>query len=106
MTHALRLSEEIPRYRPPHAARSNEFSPDRTVELLDEFDRHKSSNRQFNAGCDLFRLGEKRDAIYRLVNGWVALYTLLEGGSRQILHFALPGAVLAFAPGRVMTHSA
>jgi CRP-like cAMP-binding protein len=74
--------------------------------MLDEFDRHKSSNRQFNAGCDLFRLGEKRDAIYGVVNGWVALYTLLEDGSRQILHFALPGAVLAFAPGRVMTYSA
>jgi CRP/FNR family transcriptional regulator len=36
------------------------------------------------------------------------LYTLLEDGRRQILHFALPGAVLGFHPGRgaMMTYGA
>lgn len=106
MTQVLKLSEEIPKHRAAHTARRNEFTPDRATDLLDEFGRRKSSHRRFDAGYDLFRPGEKRDAIYRLVDGWVALYTLLENGSRQILHFALPGAVLAFAPGRVMTYSA
>jgi CRP-like cAMP-binding protein len=106
MAQVLSLSAETSKYRSAYTARRDGFSPDCAIALLDEFDRRKSSNRQFKAGCDLFGPGEKRDAIYRLVDGWVALYSLLEDGSRQILHFALPGAVLAFVPGRVMTYSA
>jgi CRP-like cAMP-binding protein len=106
MAQLLRLSGEIPKHRAAHTATKDECSPSRVIDLLDEFDRRKSGHRQFSAGCDLFRPGEKRNAIYRLVDGWVALYMLLEDGSRQILHFALPGAVLAFAPGRVTTYSA
>jgi CRP-like cAMP-binding protein len=70
------------------------------------FDECKSADRTFGAGRDLFRFGDRRDAIYKLVGGWVALYSLLEDGSQQILHFALPGALLGFAPGRVMTYGA
>ena len=96
----------MPKYLAAYTAWRDGFSADCAIELLGELDRHKSGNREFKAGCDLFTPGEKRDVIYRLVDGWVALYSLFEDGSRQILHFALPGAVLAFAPGRVMTYSA
>ena len=70
--------------------------------------RYKSVDREFKAGCDLFRLGEDGQAIYGLVEGWVALYSLREDGRRQILQFALPGTVLAFAPRRdsVLNYSA
>lgn len=61
---------------------------------------YKSSDRALKAGNDLFRLGEPCDAIYALVDGWMFLYTLLEDGRRQILHFALPGAVLGLYPAR------
>ena len=106
MRQVLNLSEEIPKHRLASAARTDGLSPGWAAGLLDEFDRHKSSDRQFTAGSDLFSPGERRDAIYRLVDGWVVLYCLLEDGGRQILHFALPGAVLAFVPGRIMTYGA
>jgi CRP-like cAMP-binding protein len=105
MTQVLKSSDKIPKHRAASTARRDEFSPDFAIGLFDH-DRSNLSHRRFKAGCDLFSPGEKRDAIYKLVDGWVALYSLLEDGSRQILHFALPGAVLAFAPGRVMTYSA
>jgi CRP-like cAMP-binding protein len=75
---------------------------------LDVASRYKSADRQVKGGCDLFRLGESGEAIYSLVDGWVALYNLLEDGRRQILQFALPGTVLAFVPARgaVMNYSA
>jgi CRP-like cAMP-binding protein len=43
-----------------------------------------------------------------LLSGWVFLYNVLEDGRRQILHFALPGAVLGFlpTPGATATHGA
>jgi CRP-like cAMP-binding protein len=68
----------------------------------------KSADRKMKAGCDLFRLGERGEAIYSLVDGWVALYSLLHDGRRQILQFALPGTILAFVPtsGGLMNYSA
>ena len=59
---------------------------------------HKSADRRLRAGQDLFGLGDLCDAVYNLVSGWMFLYSLLEDGRRQILHFALPGAVLGFHP--------
>lgn len=70
--------------------------------------RFKATERTVKAGADLFRFGDTGEAIYSLVDGWVALYNLLEDGRRQILQFALPGTILAFAPVRraVMSYSA
>ncbi|MFZ2156315.1 MAG: Crp/Fnr family transcriptional regulator [Bradyrhizobium sp.] len=70
--------------------------------------QYKSADREVKAGSDLFRLGEGGEAIYSLVDGWVALYHLLQDGRRQILQFALPGAVLAFVPtpGALLNYSA
>ena len=61
---------------------------------------YKSGDREFQAGQDLFSLGDPCDSIYNLVSGWVFRYNLLEDGRRQILDFALPGAVLGFHPAR------
>lgn len=69
--------------------------------------KFSSGNRTFGAGRDLFVLGEGCDAMYHLLDGWVCLYKLLEDGRRQVLHFALAGAVLGFPPTRRgMTYSA
>jgi len=76
------------------------------LEISRVLDRDKSGHRKVEAGCDLLRLGDRAEMIYTLLNGWVALYKLLEDGRRQILHFALPGAVLGFTPGPVMAFSA
>ena len=67
-------------------------------ETLSVMAHHKFGDRKVRAGQDLFSLGDPCDMIYNLVHGWVFLYTLLRDGRRQILHFALPGAVLGFGP--------
>lgn len=71
-----------------------------TLRILAAF---KARDRKIKAGDDLFRSSEPSSAIYNLIRGWVFLYTLLEDGRRQVLHFALPGAVLGFQPARGMT---
>ena len=70
--------------------------------------RYRLTDRAIKAGCDLFRLGENSEAIYSLVDGWVALYNFLEDGRKQIFQFSLPGAILAFVPKRqtAMSYSA
>ena len=58
----------------------------------------KLGDRALKAGDDLFVPGEPSDAIYCLHGGWMCLYKPLQDGRRQILHFALSGAVLGFPP--------
>ena len=60
---------------------------------------YNTADREFRPGQDLFRPGEPCEAIYNLLEGWVILYSILEDGRRQVLHFALPGAVVGFHPG-------
>ena len=60
--------------------------------------RSRMGDREIKAGQDLFAFGEPNETIYNLVSGWVFRYQLLEDGRRQILDFALPGAVLGFHP--------
>ena len=67
-------------------------------EVLRVIASHKTGDRKVKAGQDLFSPGEPCGAIYNLVEGWIFLYDLLEDGRRQILHFALQGAVLGFHP--------
>lgn len=61
---------------------------------------YRSGDRRIEAGRDLFSIGSSDDAIFNLLDGWVALYTLLEDGRRQIVQFALSGAVLGILPTR------
>jgi len=77
-------------------------------ETLQTIARFKSGDRKIKSGKDIFRPGEPCEAIYNLVSGWVFLYNILQDGRRQILHFALPGAVLGFHPtqGSLATYGA
>lgn len=81
-------------------ARSDGLCEGCAPDMLRTIAGYKSGDRAVRAGEDLFSLGEPCDAIYNLVDGWVFLYNLFEDGRRQILHFALPGAVLGFHPAR------
>lgn len=103
MLRSTRVSENIPNVRTIHVARSDGHCPDLAAGILGATDHYKSADRALKAGCDLFRLGERGDAIYSLVDGWVALYNLLEDGRKQIIQFSLPGAILAFIPARGAT---
>src|SRR3546814_12671248 len=49
--------------------------------------------RRIEAGHELFGVGARVDAVCNLIAGWVALYTWLEDGRRQIVQFVLPGGV-------------
>lgn len=62
--------------------------------------RYRSGDRTIEAGRDLFSIGSTGKTIFNLLDGWVALYTLLEDGRRQIVQFALPGAVIGVLPSR------
>ena len=64
-----------------------------TVEFISGY---RTNDRHLKAGQDLLNLGEPCDAIFNLVDGWMFRYTILADGRRQILDFALPGAVLGF----------
>lgn len=93
---------------PACGARRNGLCEGCCPETLQTIARFKSGDRQIQAGEDVFSLGDSCDSIYNLVEGWVILYTLLEDGRRQILHFALPGALLGFHPtqGAIATYGA
>jgi len=62
--------------------------------------RYRTGDRKLAAGRDLFSTGETSTSIFNLLSGWVAIYTLLEDGRRQIVHFALPGAVMGMPTSR------
>lgn len=106
MLRSTRIPSKIPIDHRPCQAQKDGPYPERALEVSRAMAQHKLSCRKIGAGRDLFSLGERHEAIYVLADGWMALYKLLEDGRRQILHFALPGAVLGFMPGQVMTYSA
>ncbi len=64
--HALKEIAADRRTFPPHIVGP---SGDCTTEVLHQIDRYKSADREIRAGGDLFRVGEKGDAIYSLVGG-------------------------------------
>ncbi|MDF2117841.1 Crp/Fnr family transcriptional regulator [Roseiarcaceae bacterium H3SJ34-1] len=108
MSNLMNAANKIPKDRQINPVRPERLDPDHAAGVLHVTRRYKSADRTIKAGCDLFRVGERGDAIYSLVDGWVALYNLLEDGRKQILQFALPGAILAFIPvrGAMMNYSA
>jgi len=79
-------------------ARANGLCAGHNREVLRAISGYRSCDRHLTAGQDLFRHGEPCDAVYNLVDGWVFHYSLLADGRRQILDFALPGALLGFDP--------
>lgn len=81
-------------------ARNDGLCSGAAPDVLRMIARYKAGDREVKAGQDLFSLGDRCDAVYNLVSGWVFRYNLLEDGRRQILDFALPGAVLGFHPVR------
>ncbi len=109
MRNSMQALKEITADRRTSPAHTVRPSGDYSAEIfLHQIDLQHSADREIKAGCDLFCMGEKGDAIYILIDGWVALYNLLEDGRKQILQFALPGTVIAFIPepGALIQYSA
>lgn len=61
---------------------------------------YRDGDRKIAAGRDLFNIGSNGRTIFNLLDGWVAVYALLEDGRCQIVQFALPGAILGVLPSR------
>ena len=108
MSKSTGAARKFPKKNQAYPVRVTCFDRSHVGDVLHVTGRYKSGDREIKAGSDLFRLGERGEAIYGLVDGWVALYNSHEDGRRQILQFAPPGAVLAFVPtrGAVLSYSA
>lgn len=65
--------------------------------------QHATDHRFVTAGAELFAEGESSDNLYIVLKGWLILDRILEDGRRQILDFALPGAVIGY---RARPHTA
>ena len=65
-------------------------------------------DREIDVGVELYGSGELNSMVYNLIDGWIALYTILEDGRKQILDFALPGSILCHSAldGGQTTHAA
>lgn len=79
-----------------------------SMDELEKLQAFKSDERAIRAGTDFLSQGEPDGEFFTLLDGWALLYELLEDGRRQILDFALPGAVIGFQPasGMPMSYSA
>jgi CRP-like cAMP-binding protein len=61
--------------------------------------------RNLRAGESLYFQGDDARNVYVLLDGWAFRHQGLEDGRRQILDFALPGAVFGFPATGLRTHS-
>ena len=89
-------------------ARANGLCDGCAPEIVRAIADYKSGDRAVRSGEHLISLGRPCDEFYNLVDGLVCLYNLLEDGRRQILYFALPGALLGASSscGAVATYGA
>lgn len=60
--------------------------------------------RRLQVGQVLYEQGDSSEFVYLLIDGWAFRYRTLGDGRRQIVDFTLPGALLGFGPGRIMSH--
>jgi len=63
---------------------------------LDVVQDFKSGDRILVADTHLYRVGDRIGDLFNLLDGWVALYRILESGKRQILDILLPGAFFGY----------
>jgi len=63
---------------------------------LDVVQNFKSGDRIVTADTHLYRIGDRPGDLFNLLDGWIALYRILESGKRQILEILLPGAFLGY----------
>lgn len=64
----------------------------------------RPSFRTLRAGETLYFQGDESRCIYLLLDGWAFRHQSLEDGRRQILDFALGGAVFGFPSAGTLTH--
>ncbi len=75
---------------------------------IDILQRFKTGDRIVAAQSHLYSMGDRPPELFNLLDGWVALYRILESGQRQILDIVVPGGFLGYQPdlGEPMSHGA
>jgi CRP-like cAMP-binding protein len=86
--------------RPLPAALSNGLSPQDTLRV----NAARPTFRTLRPGESLYFQGDESRYIYLLLDGWAFRHQSLEDGRRQILDFALPGAVFGFPAAAIQAH--
>jgi len=83
---------------PPAAAESGgePAAPPGAQEIFGFAARYAADRRRVRPGGELFGEDESPDRLYVVLDGWLCMYRVLEDGRRQILDFALPGAVVGY----------
>jgi CRP-like cAMP-binding protein len=87
--------------RPLPTILSNGLSPHDSLRV----NAARPSFRTLRVGETLYFQGDESRYIYLLLDGWAFRHQSLEDGRRQILDFALPGAVFGLPAAAVLTHS-
>jgi CRP-like cAMP-binding protein len=70
---------------------------------LDALQAHRSRAGVYKAGSNIYHQGDPAGAVYNVLAGWLCLYQMLADGRRQLVHFALPGAVIGLEPDGIAT---
>jgi CRP-like cAMP-binding protein len=86
--------------RPLPAVLSNGLSPQDTLRV----NAARPSFRTLRAGESLYFQGDESRSVYLLLDGWAFRHQSLADGRRQILDFALAGAVFGFPAVSTLTH--
>jgi CRP-like cAMP-binding protein len=99
----------IDRQNPTTVARMPASPPQVLVEGLGPAEREALQQlrpmiRRVQDGQILFDQGDAADTVHILLDGWAFRYRVLGDGRRQIVDFALPGALLGYGADRIMTH--
>lgn len=68
------------------------------ADILSIAERYAIDRRSLAPGMELFAEGETPDSLFVVLDGWLNIHRIFEDGRRQILDFALPGAVLGYRP--------
>jgi CRP/FNR family transcriptional regulator, anaerobic regulatory protein len=89
-------------------ARARGFCSEFVADDLDELAEVRLPARSLAAGTDIYRQGDTAGGYYTVLDGWVALRTTMEDGTRHILDFAVQGAFLGivFEPASELGHTA
>jgi CRP-like cAMP-binding protein len=90
--------------RPPRSALPAAFAASLSYEERTALEALNPAVKRLQVGQCLYEQGDHSDFVYLLIDGWAFRYRTLNDGRRQIVDFALPGALLGFGPGRLLNH--
>lgn len=66
------------------------------IENIEYFSAH-SSKKRYEKGCDLFVMGDKADAFFFILDGWIKLYRMTREGEEVVINVFAPGETFAEA---------